>query len=278
MTPDKFFEECKKNGIGLTPNEQAKLRGLLRPGSGKLSKDMGASFEKASFFELACQIGDEVGAIAGWLDQKQQEQEAKELEKAKRQAVALKKEGTAPAETKSEEVPKKIQDTAAEEKIETAKAPATTAEIPAREPSAEAPQKKGRKLQSDFEYSSFFGQRAAANNESAKETRRKIATLKREKDYLSRNMAMYKRDFATLSTINKYGKYSGFSVSADGIDASGNMAQVIHAAVSLLVKEIKSNGDELLLKKIMEAQEAVTRETEEIDKKIEKLERQLYQQ
>ena len=56
------------------------------------------------------------------------------------------------------------------------------------------------------------------------------------------------------------------------------MAQVIHAAVSLLVKEIKSNGDELLLKKIMEAQEAVTRETEEIDKKIEKLERQLYQQ
>ena len=91
-------------------------------------------------------------------------------------------------------------------------------------------------------------------------------------------MAMYKRDFATLSTINKYGKYSGFSVSADGIDASGNMAQVIHAAVSLLVKEIKSNGDELLLKKIMEAQEAVTRETEEIDKKIEKLERQLYQQ
>jgi hypothetical protein len=82
---------------------------------------------------------------------------------------------------------------------------------------------------------------------------------------------MYKRDFATLSAINKYMKYSGSSRKESGEEVS-NMHQLLHVIIDSYIKQQK---DDLLIKKIAEVQEAVTKENEPKIKEKEKLEKEL---
>lgn len=257
MTPDEFIKQCSKEGISLMPGESSKIIGMLKPGK-KVNRDLGNRFEKASFFELACAIGDEITPISEWIDEQQEKKHQNNHDKATVPA-AIMAEGKKAASLSSDEV--KITEASRE----------VTSDDPKKEALTPEPVKKEKKSQSEFNYNSYFEKTKVSTSDSIREKKRKIAALDKEINFVNRCFTMYKRDFATLSAINKYMKYSGSSRKESGEEVS-NMHQLLHVIIDSYIKQQK---DDLLIKKIAEVQEAVTKENEPKIKEKEKLEKEL---
>lgn len=253
-----FREELKKHDIILYPKDSSRLTAYFK---NQLAAEFGSDIKNANFDDLIASMGGcGISPIENYLDK-------------------IDTDAILPVENEEKTQASASHDPASVVEPLTDNLSSTEPEHtqPAEEIKPVKLEKSQKKQKQQFDYQSFFVEEEGVSRKDspeAREIRRRIAALEKDKKITSRSVSIYRRDFALLSALSQYGKNGRMPLEVDGIDID-NMAQAIHAAVKLLSKELASLGNERLLKYVTDAQSRVTDEVGYIDEKIESLQKKL---
>lgn len=265
----KFKEECLAAGIpAFSMGENTKLKSAFMK---TLAPDYGARIKDATFKELASDLyGSGLPTIEEYLTrmdgqsfesagfgtekEKAAEEKAEQPRKAGRKKKAEQREAPAEEATpqKAEEPAKP--DTETEEKKPGRKRKEEAEQLPA-------------KRSSNLDVLVTPSTVRSVDRTEITRLKRLLSQLLYEKDCEHRQLTLYRRDMCILDALTEYGKKKSVDLSVDGTSLDSRV-NVLHAAISLLVKELDAQGaDECFafLKKAI-AQEA--EEDEYRDQKI----------
>lgn len=110
----------------------------------------------------------------------------------------------------------------------------------------------------------------SANREELARLKQRLRQLEYEREVDHRQLALYRRDLNILDAISEYGKKRNIDLVVDGTSLDGRI-NVLHAAISLLVKELDAMGADDCFDYIKRSLSMRTDEDEYREKKIAEL-------
>jgi len=265
----KFKEECAAAGIAsFSMAENTKLKSAFMK---SLLGSYKENISKASFMELASDLyGYGLEKIEDYLSKEQMESAASEgFGEAANNENGKEEKAKAPTVPSDE---KKEGDKEGAEKDASAAAEAE-------------PKRPGRKKKVDAELvparkssnlDVLFNPAAARSGERAEITRLKkqLTQLQYEKDCAHRQMTLYRRDLSVLDAITEYGKKKSTNLTVDGTVLDSRI-NVLHAALSLLVKELDAMGADECFEYVKKAISLQQDEIDYRDKRIDEIKARL---
>ena len=236
-----LYKEFQDKGIALDMSAKRTIRSYVTMYGKKNGKE---SISEITFDSACGDLANDIPALMDYLDS----QEEDFLSSGEKETV----------EEASEEEP-----AAAE----------TEPEAEEEAPAKKAPEKKGKLTQSaalNDMFSSFNPKKSTLDNTSYAEIKRKINVLKMKRDYDHRNLTLFREDLSIMNSIVNYCKNNPEKGNYRGHDFCYYKG-IIHCALSLLLNELKKDGENDLLNAATKGYEENQKVKEKLNKEIQTL-------
>lgn len=262
----KFKEECQAAGIPpFTMVENTKLKSAFMK---DLSGSYGEKIKSAAFKSLAADLtGYGLNGIEDYLAKMDEEsfedagfgvEEKEQEEKAESADDGVVKQTTDKNGNSKKEEEEKSPKRAAEE-----------AKKPGRKKKVETEIVPARKS-SNLDVLINPSKTRAADKAEVARLKRNLSQLLMARDFEHRQLTLYKQDLYILDAITEYGKKLNTDLTVDGVNLDSK-ANVLHAAIALLVKELDAKGEDDCFAFLKKSISLRSDDDGRLDKKIEEL-------
>lgn len=112
------------------------------------------------------------------------------------------------------------------------------------------------------------------DTQKAREIRKKINVIVKDRDIVHRQLSLYRHDLAILQGILEYGKKGSTPLECNGLSLD-NHQNVVHAALECLIRELESSGNTECFQNIKKFREMAEDEVAYFNEKITKLDKEL---
>lgn len=115
---------------------------------------------------------------------------------------------------------------------------------------------------------------ARGNTKKARELRKQISVIAKDRDILHRQFSVYRQDYAIIQGILEYGKKGSKPLECNGLSLD-NHQNVIHAALENLIRDLEASGNTECFQNIKKFREMAKDEVAYFNEKISKLDKEL---
>lgn len=112
------------------------------------------------------------------------------------------------------------------------------------------------------------------DTQRAREIRKKINIIVKDRDIVHRQLSLYRHDLAILQGILEYGKKGSTPLECNGLSLD-NHQNVVHAALECLIRELEASGNTECFQNIKKFREMAEDEVAYFNEKISKLDKEL---
>lgn len=115
---------------------------------------------------------------------------------------------------------------------------------------------------------------ARGDTKKARELRKRISVIAKDRDILHRQFSIYRQDYAIIQGILEYGKKGSTPLECNGLSLD-NHQNVIHAALENLIRDLEASGNTECFQNIKKFREMAEDEVAYCNEKISKLDKEL---
>lgn len=115
---------------------------------------------------------------------------------------------------------------------------------------------------------------ARGDTKKARELRKKISVIAKDRDILHRQFSIYRQDYAIIQGILEYGKKGSTPLECNGLSLD-NHQNLIHAALENLIRDLEASGNTECFQNIKKFREMAEDEVAYFNDKISKLDKEL---